>query len=70
MKNGADGRFLIRVRPEKENEYVLGVLFRGRPTHHLITPDTNGVLLVNRKQYGNCTTPQAVSLPSHHVDRP
>eukprot|EP00045_Choanoeca_perplexa_P022004 m.8095 g.8095 ORF g.8095 m.8095 type:complete len:300 (+) comp9035_c0_seq2:78-977(+) len=47
-----DGRFLLRQRGEKEDEYVLGVVFRGRPTHHLVNKDAEGKILINKRAFG------------------
>lgn len=43
-----------------EQENILCVIYRGQPTHHLITTNDNGFLVVNGKQYGEATTLQAV----------
>lgn len=32
----ADGKFLIRKYGQKKDEYALCVVYRGKPTHHLI----------------------------------
>ncbi len=48
-----DGRFLLRTRPEKQGEYVLCVVYKGRPTHHLVKKNEEGMYTVNKKTYGN-----------------
>jgi len=50
-----DGRFLIRTR-EEEGQYVLALVFRGKPTQHLIAPNGDGNLTVNKKVYGSPTS--------------
>ena len=50
-----DGRFLVRHRPNA-GEYVLSVVFRGKPTHHQIVTNDEGQLIVNKKAFGNSTT--------------
>lgn len=42
-----DGIFLLRSRP-LENEFILGVMFRGKPTHHLIKGAGEGHFFVNK----------------------
>jgi hypothetical protein len=52
-----DGRFLVRSRNGKPNEYVIAVVFRGNPTHHLVaTGADGGALLVNKKSFGDHRT--------------
>ena len=50
-----DGRFLIRAR-EEEGQYVLALVFRGKATQHLIMPNKDGNLTVNKKVYGSPTS--------------
>lgn len=51
-----DGRFFVRRRgSDFPDDYVMCVVYRGRPTHHLIQQD-GGVLNINKKPLGNCTT--------------
>ena len=42
-----DGDFLVRTRKTK-GQYVLCVVFKGKPTHHLIGTSEDGVLLINK----------------------
>eukprot|EP00037_Helgoeca_nana_P020524 m.203988 g.203988 ORF g.203988 m.203988 type:complete len:550 (-) comp25299_c0_seq3:1931-3580(-) len=56
-----DGTFLVRNRLKKgggivEDEFVLTVVFKGKPTHHSIKRDEAGVLCVNNKPHGGKTT--------------
>jgi len=46
-----DGRFLVRPRTGKKGQYVLCVVFRGKPTHHLIAKTPAGVYAINKKSY-------------------
>jgi hypothetical protein len=51
-----DGKFLVRVRPgaTAANEYILGVVFHAKPTHHLIAPDpTSGAYSINKRSFGD-----------------
>jgi hypothetical protein len=51
----------MRQRPEAKGEYVMGVMFKGKPTHHLVKYDGAGYLLVNNKAMGNAKSIQQVS---------
>lgn len=52
-----DGRFLLRTREGKPGEYVLCVCFKGKPTHHLMGKNANGVYIINKKSYGDFKKP-------------
>ena len=41
-----EGRFLVRARKNNADDYVLSVIYRNKPTHHLLTRDTSGNILV------------------------
>jgi hypothetical protein len=62
LQGKKDGRFLVRPREGKPEEYVLGVVFRGRPTHHLVAKGDNGKILINKRSYGDCYTIREVIL--------
>lgn len=47
-----DGRFLLRTREGKKGEYVLCVVYKGKPTHHLCSKNEEGLYAVNKKTYG------------------
>ena len=47
-----DGNYVVRSRAGKPNEYVLCVVYKGKPTHHLIAPNDSQQLCVNKKPYG------------------
>ena len=47
-----DGHFLVRERPGAEGEYVLSLIYKGKPTHHLMKTDDNGHVSINRKVVG------------------
>ena len=52
-KAGLDnGRYLVRSRAGKKTEFVLGVVYKGKPTHHLISK-VDGNYLINKKSYGD-----------------
>lgn len=47
-----DGKWLVRIRPCEGEEYILGVVFHGKATHHLLVKDPgSGVFAVNKRQY-------------------
>ena len=46
------GKFVIRER-NTPDEWVLSVAYKGRPTHHLINKTADGLLNINKKDYGN-----------------
>eukprot|EP00039_Didymoeca_costata_P018674 m.334494 g.334494 ORF g.334494 m.334494 type:complete len:517 (+) comp17366_c0_seq1:136-1686(+) len=51
-----DGRFLVRSRAGKKGQYVLCVVYKGKPTHHLILKDEeDGLYRINKKSYGDFT---------------
>ena len=52
-----DGRFLLRTREGKPGEYVLCVCFKGKPTHHLMGKNADGVYIINKKSYGDFKKP-------------
>mmetsp|Transcript_29493 Transcript_29493/g.77324 ORF Transcript_29493/g.77324 Transcript_29493/m.77324 type:complete len:106 (+) Transcript_29493:50-367(+) len=67
----ADGTFLVRRRPAKgggvvEDEFVLTVVFKGKPTHHGIKRDETGAMCVNGKPHGAKTSVEDVSDSSRH----
>eukprot|EP00050_Salpingoeca_kvevrii_P007153 m.294161 g.294161 ORF g.294161 m.294161 type:complete len:416 (-) comp12936_c0_seq1:83-1330(-) len=52
-----DGKFLVRLRAaDRQYEFVLCVIYKGRPTHHLIVADEEGILTVNKKRFGEHRT--------------
>lgn len=59
-----DGRFLVRTRENKPGEYVLCVVYKGKPTHHLIAKNAEGIYAINKKTYGNNKTIEEVILSS------
>ena len=51
-KDGSkDGRFLLRLREETPESFILSVTFKGRQTHHLVTRNDEGQVLINKRQY-------------------
>lgn len=50
---GGDGCFAVRTRAGKPGHYVIAVIFRGKPTHHMVAPDESGTLTVNKKAFGD-----------------
>eukprot|EP00041_Stephanoeca_diplocostata_P026653 m.721990 g.721990 ORF g.721990 m.721990 type:complete len:1011 (-) comp23015_c0_seq1:482-3514(-) len=54
-----DGSYFLRPRSETiSKENILCVIYKGQPTHHLITKNDDRFLVVNGKQYGEATTLQ------------
>lgn len=49
----SDGKFLVRKMPNSSSQHVLVVVYKGKPTHHLIAPGPEGNLLINKKSYGD-----------------
>jgi hypothetical protein len=47
-----DGHFLVRERPGVEGEFVLSLIYKGAPTHHLMRKNEDGVITINRKVVG------------------
>lgn len=44
-----DGKFLLRQRPSNPSESIVSVIYKGKPTHHLVTVDEEtGNLKVNK----------------------
>eukprot|EP00052_Salpingoeca_macrocollata_P013358 m.104330 g.104330 ORF g.104330 m.104330 type:complete len:880 (-) comp18882_c0_seq1:22-2661(-) len=58
-KLNKQGAFLVRSRPDPK-EHVLSLLFNGKPTHHLLREEDDGLYTVNGKQYGECRTVKEV----------
>eukprot|EP00049_Salpingoeca_infusionum_P009044 m.150021 g.150021 ORF g.150021 m.150021 type:complete len:619 (-) comp14218_c0_seq1:274-2130(-) len=47
-----DGTFLVRLRGEDTTQFVLTLVFRKRPTHHLIQSTPEQLLTINGKLFG------------------
>ena len=52
------GAFLLRQRPELPSDAILTVLYRYKPTHHIVACSPSGVYTVNSKVYGD--SPQTI----------
>ena len=46
------GRFLVRTRKGKAGEYILSVVYKGKPTHHNIAKNEEGMYTINKKLVG------------------
>lgn len=44
---GGDGTFLLHPRPDA-GKYVLSVVYRGKPTHHLLCREAPGRFVINK----------------------
>jgi hypothetical protein len=51
-QGGEDGSFMVRARNGQEDQFVLCVVFRGKPTHHLMAQTETGAYTINKKSYG------------------
>lgn len=51
--NVSNGTFLVRAHKEKD-QYVMCVVFREQPTHHLIKKKEDGTILINNTPYDEC----------------
>jgi len=50
-----DGTFFLRPRDGHPNDFVLCVVYKGKPTHHLVA-EIDGGWTVNKKKYGDYAT--------------
>ena len=55
-----DGKFFVRIRPGYPNDYILAVVYKGKPTHHLIMYGEDQLYTVNRKAFGTHKTVEEV----------
>jgi nucleoid-associated protein YgaU len=55
IAGNADGTFLIRKRSENPGQFIMALVFKGRPTHHLMEK-VNGIWQINKKSYGSHAT--------------
>lgn len=55
IAGNADGTFLIRTRSENPGQFIMALVFKGRPTHHLMEK-VNGIWQINKKSYGSHAT--------------
>lgn len=62
--NSGDGTYLLRARDEANSAgCVLGVIYKGKPTHHAVAPGGPGQpMTINNKPCGTATTLAEVSL--------
>ena len=56
LSGGSDGKFLFRAKP-KEGEYILSVVYKGKPTHHPVSNAESSTFTLN-KQPTPCRTLQ------------
>lgn len=47
-----DGRFLVRNVVGKPDEFVISVVYQGKPTHHNVITNAKGLLEINGEAYG------------------
>jgi hypothetical protein len=60
-----DGQFCVRTK-EGSSILALCVVFKGKPTHHMIDKNEDGVMTVNKKAFGDFTDVESVR---GHPDR-
>lgn len=51
-----DGTFLVRDRAKYPGDYVLAVVYKGKPTHHLVSKLNGSFFTVNTRGFGANTT--------------
>ena len=51
----------MRKRQGHEGDWVLGVVYKGRATHHLIVKEPDGMFYINKKKFGNNSNIEDVS---------
>lgn len=51
-------------------EFILCVVYRGRPTHHLMTKGDDGVFHINKKKFSCSSTSLEEVLSSSHIMQP
>ena len=51
-----DGRYFAWPRNGHKGQYVLSFVFKGKPTHHLVSPNEDGQLQVNKRTFGGHTS--------------
>ncbi len=56
-----DGKYMIRLRAGFANDYILAVIYKSKPTHHLILFGEDGQYTVNKKSFGPLKTIEQVS---------
>lgn len=49
--NAVDGDFIVRTRDSNSPDYILVLIFKGKPTHHLMQKNAAGHLTINKKLY-------------------
>eukprot|EP00038_Savillea_parva_P003130 m.121308 g.121308 ORF g.121308 m.121308 type:complete len:979 (-) comp11080_c0_seq1:100-3036(-) len=54
-----DGTYFVRPREGQPGQYVLCVVYKGKPTHHLMV-EIDGTWVVNKKKYGDFSTMDAL----------
>lgn len=54
-------QFFLRTRAGKKDEFVVCVVYKGKPTHHLMVKDPeSGNFVINKKSFGDFKTMPAV----------
>lgn len=51
-KGAEEGDFLVRARNGEQADYALTIMYKGRPTHHVLRADETGVFTVNKLPCG------------------
>jgi hypothetical protein len=58
--SAGEGDYLVRAKNEDRLEYVLTVMYTGKPTHHAIAQGPDGALVINRQACGTARSLHAV----------
>ena len=68
--SGADGAFFLRPRgPDHPDSYVIAVIYKGKPTHHLVAKK-DGVYTINNKPTGATGLDKVCPINACIVERP
>jgi hypothetical protein len=57
-----DGSFIVRVHNAAQSQYVISVIYRGKPTHHLCVAPDDQVSTINKKATGATGLVETIAL--------
>jgi hypothetical protein len=56
MLTGSDGNFLVRSKGGSETDFILSVVYKGAPTHHVLAREGVGeIFALNKNPTGETT---------------
>lgn len=71
MGHDKPGKFLLRDRPDYPKQYILSVVYKGKPTHHLIARQSDSRdFTVNNMSCGAGVNTLAAVVASRRVEAP